>query len=316
MNYDKILTNIFFIDDWHLNKSYLNKYKRHYKNKTKYKNIIHYIENRYNDSLSFKETIYRMRHNCEIRPVCKTCGNTVEFIGKGNKLFRDFCSNKCSGINKDTIVKKQNTDKEKHNGILGWNISTPEKIQARKDSLIKKYGTWENACKEIEILHKNGVKNKYGVDSIMNIDEIKIKRNNTLKQKFIYNHSNTEDEAYNILKQKFNNVIRQYTSNKYPWACDFYIIDLDLYIECHFSHFHNFRKYIGSDDDLNEIKILENKSKQIKKKTNKNKTQYDVIIYTWSDLDVRKRNKAKENKLNFLEFYSLDELKIWLNKKE
>lgn len=315
MNYDKILTNIFFDDDWHLNQSYLNKYKRHYKKQTKYKNIINYINNRYNDSLSFKETIYRMRHRCEIRPTCKTCGNKVVFIGKGNKLFRDFCCNKCSGINKDTIRKKQETDKQKHNGKLGWNINTPEKIQSRKDALIKKYGSWVDACKEIEKLHKEGVRKKYGVNSVMEIDEFKIKRNNTLKQKFIYNHSNIEDEAYNIIKQKFNNVIRQYTSKQYPWACDFYIIDLDLYIECHFSHFHHFRKYIGNDKDLKEIEILNNKSKEIKLKTGINKTQYDVIIYTWSDLDVRKRNKAKENDLNFLEFYTLNELKEWINKK-
>ena len=89
-----------------------------------------------------------------------------------------------------------------------------------------------------------------------------------------------------------------------------------MYIECHFSHFHHFRKYIGNDKDLKEIETLNNKSKEIKLKTGINKTQYDVIIYTWSDLDVRKRNKAKENNLNFLEFYTLNELKEWINKKE
>lgn len=316
MNYDKYLSNIFFNDDWHLNLSYLNKYKRHYKKRTKYQNIINYIENRYDDSESFKETLYRIKHNCEIRPVCKTCGNTVKFIGKNHKLYADFCSNKCSGVNKETILKKQEQDRKKHNGLLGWNKNTPEKIQARKDSLIKKYGSWETACKEIEKLHKEGVKRKYGVNSVMDIDEFKIKRNITIKNKFIYNHSKPEDEAYNLLSCYFDNVIRQYVSKEYPWACDFYIIDIDTYIECHFSHFHNFKPYIGNDEDKKEIKILQQKSNEIKKKTNKIKTQYDVIIYTWSDLDVRKRDLAKQNNLNYLEFYNLNDLKQWINQKK
>ena len=316
MNYDKYLSNIFFNDDWHLNLSYLNKYKRHYKKRTKYQNIINYIENRYDDSESFKETLYRIKHNCHIRPTCRTCGHPVKFIGKNNKLFADFCSNKCAGLHKDTINKKQQSDKKKHNGILGWNINTPEKIQSRKDTLIKKYGSWINACKEIEILHKNGVKNKYGVNSIMDIDEFKIKRNITIKNKFIYNHSKPEDEAYNLLLCYFNNVIRQYVSKDYPWACDFYIIDIDTYIECHFSHFHHFKKFIGDENDLNELNILKQKSENIKKKNNVEKTQYDVIIYTWSDLDVRKRNRAKEYNLNYLEFYNLNDLKQWINQKK
>ena len=63
MNYDKLLCDIFFIDDWHFNKSNLEKYKSHYKKKDKYQNIINYIQNRYNDSLSFKETLYRVKYN-------------------------------------------------------------------------------------------------------------------------------------------------------------------------------------------------------------------------------------------------------------
>ena len=121
MNYDKLLSDIFFIDDWHLNLSYLNKYKRHYKKRNKYQNIINYIENRYIDSNSFLETIYRIRHNINIKPKCKTCGNEVKFLGKCKKLYADYCCNKCSGINKNTIKKKQESDRKRNNGILGWN---------------------------------------------------------------------------------------------------------------------------------------------------------------------------------------------------
>ena len=38
------------------------------------------------------------------------------------------------------------------------------------------------------------------------------------------------------------------------------------------------------------------------------------MIYVWTDLDVRKRNIAKENNLNYIEFWNIEELKNWLNK--
>ena len=38
------------------------------------------------------------------------------------------------------------------------------------------------------------------------------------------------------------------------------------------------------------------------------------MINTWTILDVKKRNIAKENNLNFLEFYTLDEFYIWYEK--
>ncbi len=46
----------------------------------KYKNfdidddICRYLKNRFKDSESLKETLYRIKNNIEIRPVCKTCG--------------------------------------------------------------------------------------------------------------------------------------------------------------------------------------------------------------------------------------------------
>jgi len=315
MNYDKILSKIFFIDDWHFNLSNLNKYKRHYKMQSKYKNIINYISNRYNDSTGFKETLYRIRHNCENRPVCKTCGGYVNFLGKGNRLYADYCSNKCAGKNKETILKKQASDRSKHNGKLGWNINTPEKIENRKLTLIKKYGSWENACKEIEIKHQIGMIEKYGDSIGMHIDSIKQKRNDTLRKNSKYNKSKDEELSYELLKTIFNekDIVRQYSSTEYPFNCDFYIKSLNLYIECQYSHFHNYKKFENTPEDLIQLNELYDKSKQLKNKNKCIKTQYDSIIYTWTDLDVRKRNIAKQNNLNFKEIWTYKEMKTYVN---
>ena len=127
MNYDKLLCDIFFIDDWHFNKSNLEKYKTHYKKRTKYQNIIQYIENKYIDSKSFKETMYRMKYSISNRPICKECGNSVTFVGKNGILFRTFCSNKCAANNKEVIRKKIESDSNSHNGKIGWIESNKSK---------------------------------------------------------------------------------------------------------------------------------------------------------------------------------------------
>ena len=46
----------------------------------------------------------------------------------------------------------------------------------------------------------------------------------------------------------------------------------------------------------------------------KNTKFYQNAIYTWTCLDVKKRETAKHNNLNFFEFYTILELINWLNK--
>ena len=315
MNYDRLLSEIFFVDDWHLNQSYLNKYKRHYKRRNKYVNIINYIENRYKDSTTFKETLYRIRHNCEVRPVCIECGKTVKFVGKGNKLFAQFCCPSCSGRNKEVSIKKQKADKEKHGGKLGWNINTPEKIEARKQGLIKKYGSWKIACDHIDKMRKQGVLTKYNVDNVMKCPEVQAKRMQSILQNCTFNKSKGEDKLYELLLQKFSkdDVKRQYRSEQYPFMCDFYIKSLDLYIEFQGSQYHNGTPFIGDKSDLNKLEYFKHKTKQIKDKSHKSKTQYDQIIYTWSDLDVRKRNIANNNNLNYVELWNINDAKYFVD---
>ena len=45
----------------------------------------------------------------------------------------------------------------------------------------------------------------------------------------------------------------------------------------------------------------------------KNTKYYNNAITAWTIRDVNKRNTAKENKLNYIEFWNINELKNWLN---
>lgn len=58
-----------------------------------------------------------------------------------------------------------------------------------------------------------------------------------------------------------------------------------------------------NEDDLNLIKVWEEKGTKF----------YKGAIDNWTRRDVLKRETAKANNLNFLEFWNLDEVKTWLN---
>ena len=83
---------------------------------------------------------------------------------------------------------------------------------------------------------------------------------------------------------------------------------MDLYIEFNGSQFHNGRPFLNNDKDIQEVNALKDKSKLLKELNGVSKTQYDMIIYTWTDLDVRKRKIVHDNKLNFVEFWNINDV--------
>jgi len=205
---------------------------------------------------------------------------------------------KCSK-NKNVCEKRNNTILEKY-GVN--NISQSKEIKDKKEkTFINHYGYKNNFCnKEVQLKCNN--------------ESGKQKRYNTMKNNGTFNKSKYEDQSYELLKEKYPDVIRQYKSELYPFNCDFYIPSLDLYIECQYSQFHHGRQYLGTEEDLKDIELLKEKANKCHLETGKNKSRYDAEIYTWSDLDVRKRNIIKQNNLNYIEFWTVDECKKWLNK--
>lgn len=200
-----------------------------------------------------------------------------------------------------------------------------------KQTNLKRYGC-ENGGASIKAQEKikNTLLNHFGVDSysktekfkndmhiLMSSKEMRQKIYNTQKKNNSFNKSKTEDLAFELLKKKYPNIIHHYKDNdRYPFCCDFYIPSLDLFIECQFGMYHNKRPYIGDSNDLNEIELLKEKSKNRKKISGKNKSRYDSVIYTWTILDPKKRNIAKLNNLNFIEFWNLNELKKWISETD
>lgn len=176
-------------------------------------------------------------------------------------------------------------------------LSNPEIRQKISDSIRRALLNPEIKQKRTELLKKVHLE-RY--------DEIQQKIYNTKKANCSFNISKSELYAKELLEQAFNKVYYQYKCDRYPFNCDFYIEDLDLFIECHFNWTHG-----GAPYDKNEQWCIEQLSKwQEKAKTSK---FYQNAIYQWTDLDVRKAQIAKEHNLNWVVFYSLDELKRQYN---
>ena len=138
----------------------------------------------------------------------------------------------------------------------------------------------------------------------MTSKEIQNKMNKTKLKNKSFNISKQEEKIYLYLKEKFQIVKRQYFDKlRYPYNCDFYIPDLDLFIECNFHWTHGLHPFnVNSIEDIN----------MLNKWRNKNTNYYNNAIKTWTKRDVEKRNKAIENKLNFKEFYNFNEAKEYI----
>lgn len=116
-----------------------------------------------------------------------------------------------------------------------------------------------------------------------------------------FNSSKPEEDAYELIKEKYPDTHRQYSSDVYPFACDFYIKELDLYIECHFGWMHGGKPFNNEEDEL----YVKWKQRSI------DKPIYKQALYTWTELDVRKLKAFEENKLNYRIFYTFKEFEEW-----
>ena len=318
-----------------------------------HQDIYNYLINRYKDSKSISETIYRIYNNIEHRPVCEYCGGEVKYLFFTNG-FRRFCSDACIQNSPAVQEKRANTcmervgvdnaaksekiiqqireinikrygvpvttqnnivkNKVKQTCIEKYGVDNPAKsekvIQQIKETNIKRYGcTCVLQNKEIlNNIHQTCIA-KYGVESYSQTDEYKQKqsklmsskemqerRNIIQKKHHTFNSSKIEQQFKEYLEQNYlNDFEYQYRSELYPFNCDFYVKSLDLYIEIQGSWTHGKHPYDeNNQEDIDKLNLWKSK----------NTKYYNVAIKVWTELDVRKRNIAKENKLNYLEIFS------------
>ena len=114
-----------------------------------------------------------------------------------------------------------------------------------------------------------------------------------------FGKSKQEDTIYEKIKEVYPDVIRQYKDKiRYPYNCDFYIPEIDLFIE--YQGYYTHGKHPFNINNENDKELME---KYINKYGNNNQ-QYTI----WCVKDVEKRNTAKNNNLNYIELFNFKKL--------
>ena len=167
-----------------------------------------YLKNRYSDipekMFTYREVIWRIKYGIEKRPVCKTCGKPVRFIGKSSwekngrtkNGYLTFCCQKCSNNDEQVKQKVRNTSFKKY----GEKRSAPRK--KFENTMLLRYGV-KNALQNEEILNKvkGTILEHYGVSSPAKSDIVKEKTKETNIKKYGYTAPACSNEILEKIKK-------------------------------------------------------------------------------------------------------------------
>ena len=275
------------------------------------------------DKLPFKQKLWHFLKDIYIIPKCKICGKSVSFETRKYQWgYHIYCSGDCA-MHDESIKQQVFNTKELLYGDKNYNnkeklINT---LSKRTDEEIRNI---TNKSKQTRLLKNDGkyfsnesinkiketTYNRYGADSFTKTQQFKEfisaqqlsiqnKQYKTKKDNHSFNKSKIEKELENYFIENSINYISQYRSDEYPFSCDFYFPDSNYYIEVQGNWTHGQHPF--DNTNIDDIEILNKwKSKSEKSKFYKN------AIYVWTEHDVKKRNVAKENELNYLEIFSCD----------
>ena len=259
-------------------------------------------------------------------------------LSKGSSLEPSARQNSIETNKSEESKKKRIQTNIKKYGVPYTSQSEIIRKKTEKTNL-SKYG-FKNAMQSKDVQNKVVKTNmeKYGVKSTLQLDSVKEKIKETNLQRYgVPNYQQTaesrekqskkmieikskilqtkiknrtlrtskpEQNLHQELLNLFDNVQTQFDSNEYPFACDFYIPDRQLYIELNASWTHNSAWY-------DENKLGHN---EIANKWSNSSAYYKQAHKTWTYYDVKKRQTAKENNLNYLVFWQpdLSDFYLWV----
>ena len=212
-------------------------------------------------------------------------------------------------------IKKTNLERYGAENILASEYGKSK----YKETMIKKYGV-DNPLKSTEILENRNKTNlkRYGFKSpmkneyvkkknrqVINSPEAKKKSYETRMKNGSFKISKVEKELEIELRKLFPSLKTQYKSKEYPFHCDYYVPELDLYIEYNGTWTHGFHFF--DEDNQEDLNKLE-------KWKNKNTKYYNSAIKTWTQRDLLKLETAIKNHLNYVVWFNQEQAYDWLLK--
>lgn len=189
------------------------------------------------------------------------------------------------------------------------NSHSEEANEKRKVTCIEHFGV-DHPFKSEEIRDKikQTMIETYGVDNGFKLESAQIRKNSSearrkaaITMRKNGHKSKAEDRLEKAFQDNNINYMTEYSSDVYPFNCDFYLVDLDIYLELNLYPMHNNHFYdCTNEDDLKLEKIIREKAKT--------SNWYKKMIEVWLDRDVRKLEYAKKNKLNYIVLWTEEEL--------
>ena len=204
---------------------------------------------------------------------CLYCGKKTTFE-KFSFGFHKYCTKECASLHfAETATDEQMKEIRDH----------------RIATIKERYGV-ENIGQKKEFIEE-AISKKYGKSRMSNPPA-------SFGYKTENYNSKTEKKVYEMLSSRYSNVISQYTDERYPFKCDYYIPEEDLFIEIQKAWSHNKHPYDpNSEEDQKELKRLEDLASK------EDKNFYKNVITYWTQKDVIKRETAKRNNLRFVEIF-------------
>ena len=222
---------------------------------------------------------------------------------------------------RDTIIARYGSQKAYHDHIISKSLDNKgctreeyaEHISRKmKETIVSKYGSIENFNEERRktIIAKYGSMKSYNASiketiiakygSIEAYNKVVTDAVSATKRKNkSFSTSSTEECIAQKLTDDGIKYIRQYRCERYPFHCDFYLVDYDLFIEIQAMWVHGKRPFNPNDPEcLATLKEWQDKAKA---------SQFYInAIEVWTDSDVKKREAAKASNINYLEIFSND----------
>lgn len=277
------------------------------------------------------KSYYDMYYKKENEDICDNdeCDNKTTFYSLG-RGYAKYCSIQCMNKSAKHKADIENTKTIKYKDKNYNNRQKYEETMLKKydcrhnwtgdvrksteNTWIEKYGVdnpWktkqvQEKCKESFAKNHNGKKTPFQISEIQkraerlaNTPDSKRKANKTREK----NNHRSKYELYFRDLLDLNNIqyIEEYSSSQYPYLCDFYLINLDTYIELNMFWMHG--KHMYNKKDKNDRKILMG----WKEKAKFSKA-YKSAINIWTKSDVKKAQIAQQNKLNYKCFFTKAEI--------
>lgn len=192
--------------------------------------------------------------------------------------------------------KRQETCQKRYGG--NGPLASQEVRDKSAVTMLEKYGV-RHALQNSDLLEKahDTCQKHYGVLNPMHDDDVKQQVTKSKQIHDTFCSSKPEDELYDLLRTQFgvDDVCRQYHSDVYPFACDFYIPSRNLYIELNAMWSHGGHWYGTYESDEQVLQKYQTRAQE--------NQYYQNAIVVWTDKDVEKRQTAAKNYLNYIVFW-------------